>query len=60
MADLVNASYILYDYMKTPGSYTAPAYQKGDGTAISFATDPNAVASWWDGLPVGSSIIRDN
>jgi hypothetical protein len=60
MADFVNASWVLYDYMRTPGSYTAPSYQKGDGTAISFATEPNALASWWDGLPVGSEIISHN
>lgn len=60
MADFVNASWILYDYIRTPGTYTAPSYQKGDGTAISFATHPNALPTWWDDLPVGSPIIAHN
>lgn len=60
MADLVNASYILFRFVTPTGTTGAPQYKRGNGNAISFASAPNAEPSWWDGLPVGSGIIRDN
>lgn len=60
MADLVNASYVLYDYVSTPGPYAAPQYKRGNGNVIPYTTAPNAEASWWDGIPVTSEIIRTN
>ena len=60
MADLVNASYILFRFVTPTGTTDAPQYKRGNGNVISFSTAPNAEASWWNDLPVGSSIIRDN
>jgi len=60
MADLVNVAYETYDYIKASGSYTAPQFKRGNGNIILFTSAPNAAASWWDGLPVSSDIIRHN